>query len=372
MKKKQKSFIPILFAVLIAAFAGLGYYYYSESRTTAPSGKNQPQAEIEKIDGYHLAESKTAEPEPLKSEQAKTAETKHHQSPSPAVSSDGASSPESLENQEKAKLKKPSPHEEQKEPTMVSGRIKPPASPQTRNTGPGPAARSTNQSIDFAPYSGGEGQKPGDDGFCRSIESEFHDVLSYLEDQDYIPPLDSKTDMVDRFNQLTTALSANPPEPAGESLDPAVLFKNIYHVYRIMNIKDIKMLKNIIRYEREDLEFYMQMVYRWLSSSDECQDNILDRPPQKIVYSYAGFFLNTTGGRAILFRRDPILRILSTYYCVLIIHEADREKRNVYGIDILPFIPSLRKEIYYHPELIFRDQYLSVLDEIALYYQENR
>jgi hypothetical protein len=82
--------------------------------------------------------------------------------------------------------------------------------------------------------------------------------------------------------------------------------------------------------------------------------------------------LNTNGGRACLFRRSPGLRLLVTYYSILIIHRADKKGYNTYGIDIFPFIDSLRDEISRYPDFQFQKDYMEKLNEIESFYKGRR
>jgi hypothetical protein len=91
-----------------------------------------------------------------------------------------------------------------------------------------------------------------------------------------------------------------------------------------------------------------------------------------VWYQYAGFFLNTIGGRAYLFRRSLGLRLLISYYCILIIHEADKEGRNTYGIDVLPTILAVKNEIGNYPGFRYRDEYVRRLNTLESYYLAKR
>jgi len=81
-------------------------------------------------------------------------------------------------------------------------------------------------------------------------------------------------------------------------------------------------------------------------------------------YEYAGFFLNSLGGRSYLLRRDPGVRILTTYYSVLILDRANEEDLNRHGIDIRPHIDSVAQEIRNSRGLVFQKQYLDRLEAL--------
>jgi hypothetical protein len=370
MKKKRRLNVSILLIVLIAAIGGLGYYYYS-NKSTRPSRITPPESIREKSSHLSPPDQEHAKAGNSESSAMENAESLNDlESPSGPSSTDRPSF-ETSHSSETTELKTPPPGDHQQETGVITGTIKQPASSKTPGSTPQVAAESGNLYPFSVPFASSNLPKPGEEGFCEAVESEIRELFLYLDKKNYTN-LDSEFSITDHFNEVAAALSASPPTPAGESLDPILLFNNIYHIYRILNVNDIKILKNILRHERNDIELYMRILYRWLCFSDQCPETTLTRPSEQIIYLYAGFFVNTIGGRAILFRRDPLFRILFTYYCVLIIHEADREKRNTYGINLVPLIAPLKKQVAYYPELNFRDEYLSVLDKIHNYYLDNR
>ena len=120
------------------------------------------------------------------------------------------------------------------------------------------------------------------------------------------------------------------------------------------------------------MEISLEMFYRWLTLGDRCPDPENIRPSTTVLYQYAGFFINTTGGRAYLFRRPSGLRLLVSYYCVLIVHEANKKGRNRCGIDIFPLIKPLKNEIRYYPDFQFQEEYIAQLGQIEDYYRKKR
>ena len=91
-----------------------------------------------------------------------------------------------------------------------------------------------------------------------------------------------------------------------------------------------------------------------------------------VLYPYAGYLINSIGGRAYLFRRSPAFRLLVSYYCLLIVHEADKTGKNSYGIDIYPQVQMLREEMSYYNDFLFQKTYLDKLDDLSNYYAERR
>jgi hypothetical protein len=79
------------------------------------------------------------------------------------------------------------------------------------------------------------------------------------------------------------------------------------------------------------------------------------------MYEYAGFFLNALAGKSYLLRRDSKVRILTTYYSILILDRANDETLNRHGIDISPYIDFLFYEILNQRGLVYQRQYLAEL-----------
>ena len=215
--------------------------------------------------------------------------------------------------------------------------------------------------------------KPTDEeDYCAKIENNIGEFFRYLDQKKYVQKLTLKTNTYNRFKRMLTRLAARPPIPAGEGKDPKILIQNMYHFFRILGHKDVRLIREVIKKEKDTMENSMGMFYTWVTLGDRCPDPEGLRPSMKILYRYAGFFLNSTGGRAYLFRRSVGVRLLTTYYCILIVHEADKKRMNNYGIDILPFITPLREEITIYPDFQFQQEYIDKLNQLENYYLEKR
>jgi hypothetical protein len=207
---------------------------------------------------------------------------------------------------------------------------------------------------------------------CAQAEKNITEFFRYLDQKEYMRDPGSKIDTYTRFKKILDRLATHPPVPAGEGADSTIIIKNVYHFYRVLDRKDLRLIRQIITKEKETLEFNLEMFYRWVGLGNRCTDPEGVRPSMKMLYKYAGFLINTTGGRACLFRRSSDIRLLVSYYCLLIINEADKKGGNSYGIDILPFIEPIREEILLHPHFHFHSEYITKLDSLKGYYQGKR
>ena len=208
--------------------------------------------------------------------------------------------------------------------------------------------------------------------YCARIENDIRDFFQYLDKKNYIQHLNERMDSYAEFKQILKKLSSNRPVPAGEGIDSAVMTKNIFHLFRILGKSDIRLVKAITVNESETLELNLELFYRWLVLGNQCPDPGEIRPSFDVLYHYAGFLVNTIGGRAYLSRRPMALRMLLSYYSLLIVHEADKKGRNTYGIDIFPHLAPLSAEMSIHPDLKLKKEYLQELNQMERYYLQKR
>ena len=207
---------------------------------------------------------------------------------------------------------------------------------------------------------------------CTQIEKNMADFFRYLDGKEYIQHLNPKMDIHTRFKKILKRLWSRPPIPAGEGVDPEMIIKNVYHFFRVLGRKDLRLIKEIINNEQDTVEENLKMLWRWLTLGDGCPDPEGLRPSTDILYRYSGFLINTIGGRSYLFRRAPCLRLLVSYYCLTAISEADKAGKNRYGIDIFPYISPLKNEINHYPDFRFHIEYIERLSWIEDYYLQKR
>jgi len=207
---------------------------------------------------------------------------------------------------------------------------------------------------------------------CQKMEKDLQEFFTYLDAKDYIRGLRIGEGTFNHFLKIIRALSLNPPIPAGEGLNYDMIINNIYHFYRALELKDLTFIKLILKNEADTMEINLALFYKWLMSNDECGQKEGIPPTLDILYKYAGFLVNSIGGRAYLFRRETRLRLLLYYYSLLIIHEADKKKMNNFGVDITPFLEPLAEEIENYQFLYFRKEYAGRLINLKDYYAKKR
>lgn len=205
---------------------------------------------------------------------------------------------------------------------------------------------------------------------CSEMADNVQSFFDTLDTRDYIKDFQLASPSAVYFPELIQKLVDNPPIVSGETDDLFTILQNTAHFFRIIGKKNILVLKGILDRERATFEQTLFDFYQ-LTGEPECMKerfNLIIGPEP--LYGYAGFFLNTMGGRLYLFRRDSMSRMVVNFYAILIIEEANKQGRNKYGIDIKDAIDSLIIEIESSRiKLQMRDFYLDTLYDLKVKYQ---
>jgi hypothetical protein len=197
---------------------------------------------------------------------------------------------------------------------------------------------------------------------CDELQRQITAFFEYLDRQDYILSRDLEGGTWNLFQQVVRELSANPPLVTGEMKDFSSLIENVAHFYRVLGRERIELITEVMQHESEIMESVMASFFPWLTSGDRCKDRIGEPPSLEVLYEYAGFFLNTLAGRSYLLRRNSKIRVLTTYYAVLILDRANKETLNRYGIDIRPHIELSLYDISNQRGLIHQRKYMVELE----------
>jgi hypothetical protein len=202
----------------------------------------------------------------------------------------------------------------------------------------------------------------------EEIEREIASFFRYLDNQAYIASYGLKGGTYKEYQKTVDSLSKNPPIITGEMDSLHRLLKNMAHLFRVSGKNRIKLANDILNNESDIIEPVMRIFYLWFTLKDGSKQKIKGRPSFQVLYEYSGFFLNTLAGRSYLLRRDPKVRTLTYYYCVLIIDQANDEKFNSYGLDIRPHIQKSYDEIRSQIGLVNQKMYISTLETLKQKY----
>jgi hypothetical protein len=199
---------------------------------------------------------------------------------------------------------------------------------------------------------------------CAVLAKQLHDFFRHVDQQDYLVPFSLNKSSQVHFIDLADRLLANPPVVSREADDLYTILQNMAHFFRVIGKENIQLIKTILDRERDKIEDVAGELYLWVTA-EGCQEELLPfSPPLAKVYEYAGFFLNTMGGRSYLFRRDSRSRLLVNYYAILIVDRANALGINHHGIDISQPIPQLIQEIESSTQLLNKETYLDRLYQL--------
>ncbi len=203
----------------------------------------------------------------------------------------------------------------------------------------------------------------------EEIERQIMAFFSYLDSQEYVSDYQLEGGTYQQFQLALKALSDPRPLIVGETESLFTLFKNMAHFFRALGIQRINLIKDILDNEADIIESMMETFYLWFTLNDNSGKNAVNRPSLTMLYEYSGYFLNTLSGRSYLLRRHAKIRMLTAYYCVLVLDRANASLLNSYGIDIRPHITLLLSEVSNQAGLMKKEQYLSELEKLTDKYQ---
>ena len=205
---------------------------------------------------------------------------------------------------------------------------------------------------------------------CALLSGELQQFFSHIDNKQYIKTFNLNQPSLDYFNQLIIKLFANPPVVSRESDDLYSMLTNMAHFFRVIGRQNILLIKGILDRESSQVEDVAAQLYQWNIINHCAGGTFKMEVPIDKVYEYAGFFLNTMGGRSYLFRRNSRSRLLVHYYSILIIDRANKENLNRHGLDIQELIPKLILEIEATNQLIYKEDYVDTLHGLMERYQQ--
>ena len=205
----------------------------------------------------------------------------------------------------------------------------------------------------------------------QQLVDQINAFYTHLDQQPYMQDYNLKESSKMHFSKLLQKLIDNPPVLIGETNDLFTLLQNTAHFFRTIGKDNINMLKMILEKENDSFEMILKTFYQLTYEPKYLvREYSLTLHPQTLT-DYAGFFLNTIGGRLYLFRRDSTSRLIVTYYAVISIDRANREGNGGHGIDLRPSIRSLVEEMENGGKrLQLKDEYLNTLYDLQEKYNQ--
>ena len=203
----------------------------------------------------------------------------------------------------------------------------------------------------------------------RESQEKLQALFAYLDRQDYIASRQLKGGTSEHFKDLLARLLKTPPFVQRETDSLLQVLQNKAHFYRVLGKKDTLLLRDILRKEGDILEssFAILCQAMVLQEKFKADGPALQVPLQK-VYPYVVFFFNTLGGTAYLMRRDSRVRMLTRYYCILLLDQANQRRLNRLGLDIRRPLDVLMRDVKGSANLTGKEEYLKTLKNIRAKY----
>ena len=202
---------------------------------------------------------------------------------------------------------------------------------------------------------------------CRELEESLRAYCRYLDAGETFRSQKTYRDSWALFTNILETLERQPPK-MGELYRPSVILENTFYFFRLLGQEKIDIIRAVLRYDSDLAEPLMGILYYWLMSGRRCDKVPSPASTVETMYDYAGFFLNTLGGHSYLYRRNSRIRLLTIYYSILVVHQANVRELNEEGLDLRFFLPLIFSEIQSRNDLLYEEDYLQTLNNLQLQY----
>ena len=203
---------------------------------------------------------------------------------------------------------------------------------------------------------------------CQELEDSLRAFCQYLDAGETFRSQKTHRDSWALFTSILESLERRPPVMSAEAYRPSVIVENSFYFFRLLGAEKIDILREVIKSESDLAEPLMGIIYYWLMTGRSCDKLPSPSSALKFMYNYAGFFLNTLGGHSYLYRQDSRIRLLTVYYSILVMHEANMRELNEVGFDLRFFLPHIFQEIQSRNDLLYAEDYLQTLTNLQLQY----
>ncbi|MDQ7008337.1 MAG: hypothetical protein Q9Q40_14040 [Acidobacteriota bacterium] len=165
-----------------------------------------------------------------------------------------------------------------------------------------------------------------------------------------------------RLSAAAIALADHPPA-AGEIRDPLTLLANVLHLARVLGKRRTVEFKTLVGASDVDTETLAAALYTWLLTREAAEDPRERSITLERLYAYAGWLLDSVGGRALLARRQPRHEALAEFYALVTVDLARRAQISSRGTDPRPHFARCRRLI--ETQRLDRKQaYLDALERV--------
>jgi hypothetical protein len=205
---------------------------------------------------------------------------------------------------------------------------------------------------------------------CLETIKNLDSFFLYLDTQEYIKEYQFPNGSKDFISgMINKALSHPPLHPTDKSLSSQT--QAGISLYHILGHQNLLILARILINEPDHLETVFENFYNWTIIADQCPARTYAINPQFIqLYQYALFFMDSDDGRSYVNRRDTITGLLTRFYALQIIKEAQIRNIDQNNTDLTSHINSLVADIKSSNVLENKETYLKVLYSLNEGYPE--
>ena len=203
---------------------------------------------------------------------------------------------------------------------------------------------------------------------CKELEESLRAFCRYLDEGETMRSQKIYRDSWALLNNIFEILEQKTPEMSAEAYRPSIIIQNSFFFFRSLGKEKMDIAREVLRYEADLAEPLMGILYHWLVTGRRCNKLPPSSSTLEIMYQYGGFFLNTLGGHSYLYRQDSRIRLLTVYYAILVVHEANLQGLNEMGLDLRFFLPLIFDEIQSRNDLFYAEDYLQTLTNLQLHY----
>ncbi len=203
---------------------------------------------------------------------------------------------------------------------------------------------------------------------CPELEESLRSFCRYLDAGEIFRSQKTYRDSWALLSNTLTTLERRLPTISAEAYRPSTIIENSFYFFRLLGKEKIDIVREALKHEADIAEPLMGILYYWLMNGRQCDKLPPSSSTLKVMYDYAGFFISTLGGHSYLYRRDSRIRLLTIYYAVLIVHEANVQGFNEVGLDLRFFLPLLFDEMQSRNDLAYVEEYLETLSNLQLHY----
>lgn len=191
---------------------------------------------------------------------------------------------------------------------------------------------------------------------CLAIIKDMDHFFVYLDSQDYILQYQFPNGSKEYITSVVNKALSHPPTPTAQGITGAYL-------YRTIGGQNLRIFNTILQNEPDHLETVFADFFTWSATmAGQCQNRTYSiRPQLNQLYRYAVFFIDSKAGQSYVKRRNDLTGLLTRFYAVQIIHEAQIQHIDTYNTDLSALITPLITDIESTDLLANKTGYLKTL-----------